>query len=109
MRVAIYSSRSACVAAALWAARHEAECVFSQKNGFAAFLNLVSPVKDLHHVGQCAVFAVADDACAPLLDLGDGIFGRKTDLGNGEHRNIVGVIADAVNVPARNAEQLGEL
>ena len=44
-----------------------------------------------------------------FIDLGDGIFGRKTDLGNGEHRNIVGVVADAVNVPARNAEQLGEL
>ena len=80
-----------------------------EKSGSAIFLKSVSPVKDLHHVGQCAVFAVADDMRAPLLDLGDGIFGRETDLGNGEHWNIVVVVADAVNVLARNAEQLGKL
>ena len=57
MCVAIYSSRSARVAAALRAARHEAECDPPQKDGSAIFLRLISLVENFHHVRQRAVTA----------------------------------------------------
>ena len=80
-----------------------------QKEGAAIFWNLVPLVEDLHHVGQRAVLAVADDVRAPGLDLGDGVFGRKADLGDLEHRNIVVVVANAVNVLAGDAQERRKL
>ncbi len=86
-----------------------AGCNPPQKSGSAIFLRLISLVENFHHVRQRAVLSVADDVRTPFLDLGDGVFGREADLGDLEHRNVIVVVADAVDVLARNAEELGKL
>ena len=65
-------------------------------------------IQILHHVGHRAVAAMRDDARAELVYGGNGVRGRERHGGDLQHRNIVFVVADAVNVLARHAEERRE-